>query len=110
MAKFRFSHIVVMLLLLMILTSVVGHYATDAVCVLLDVTDDGRCVLDGRTTGADILSSTSSVIPELHSGLDLPAAMIVGQVVVLAFTLFTARLTVPAYFFSPSPPPPRHLS
>lgn len=110
MAKHWFPRTLVMLFLVITVASVVGHFAADAACLLRDATGDGECMQDGRAAGANILNAASSVITELHLGLDLPAAMTISRLAALAFALFTVRLTVPAYFISPAPPPPKSLS
>ncbi len=110
MAKYWFPHTLIVLFLVMTVASVVGHFAADAACLLQDFAGDAKCVQDGRAVGANILNAAPSVTNELHLGLDLPAAMTISQLAALAFALFTVRLAVPAYYFSPAPPPPKRLS
>jgi hypothetical protein len=108
MGKPRWVTLLVTLTLLVTATSIVGHFANDAICVVLDAGGEYECAMGQVSNGRS--DSVSPIISDLHSSFDLPSALPALSLIVLAFVLVAITLTYPPYFFAPSPPPPKPRS
>ncbi len=107
MAKPRRLKLLVTLVILITATSVVGHFAADAICVARDAGGGAECtsgnVADGRS------GSASPVTADLHGSFNLPSDLPALSPIALAFVLVIITLTHLPYFLAPSPPPPKLL-
>ena len=102
MANSRRLTWLVTLTLLFTTLSIVGHFATDAVCAVLDATDGADC-----TSGELGNNSTTPTANDLHSSFSLPTTIPTLPLITLTFALALIVFVSLTYSPAPSFPPPK---
>ncbi len=105
MAKPRWITLLVTFALLLTASSIIGHFATDVACVLLD--SGHECT---ATTIGNGSNSALPIAADLHTGFNLPTNLPALSFVALAFILIPSTLSSLSYSRSPTLPPPKSLS
>ena len=88
--------------------SIVGHFASDAICVGLNAVDGYNCSSDELGNGR--FDSPSSITADLHGNFDLPTELPTLSLIAQAFILVVATLAYFPYSPTPTSPPPKPLS